>query len=77
MGDVEDEHALDETGDILLMMKQLPGCEEADDVDMRQWILTDDCDVGHQIYTDNGILPLVLSEKSGIYNIYIYIYIYI
>jgi hypothetical protein len=49
------------------MMKQLPGCEEADDVDIRQWILGDDCDVGHQMYTDNDIVSLVLSEKSGIY----------
>jgi hypothetical protein len=47
------------------MMKQLPGCEEADDVDIRQWILSDDCDVGHQMYTDNYIVSLVLSEKSG------------
>jgi hypothetical protein len=41
------------------------GCEEADDVDIRQWILADDCDVGHQICTDNNIVSLVLSEKSG------------
>jgi hypothetical protein len=34
MGDVEDEQALSETGYILQMMKQLPGCEEADDVDI-------------------------------------------
>jgi hypothetical protein len=47
------------------MMKQLPGCEEADDVDIRQWVLADDCDVGRQIYTDNDIVSLVLSEKSG------------
>jgi hypothetical protein len=47
------------------MMKQLPGCEEADDVDIRQWILADDCDVGHQMYTDNDIVSLALSEKSG------------
>jgi hypothetical protein len=36
MGDIQDEQALDETGDSLQMMKQLPGCEEADDVDIRQ-----------------------------------------
>jgi hypothetical protein len=47
------------------MMKKLSGCEEADDVDIRQWILPDDCDVGHQMYTDNNIMSLVLSEKSG------------
>jgi hypothetical protein len=47
------------------MMKKLPGCEEADYVDIRQWILADDCDVGHQVYTDNDIVSLVLSEKSG------------
>jgi hypothetical protein len=46
------------------MMKQLPGCEEAD-VDIRQWILADDCDVGHRVYTDNDIVFLVLLEKSG------------
>jgi hypothetical protein len=46
------------------MMKQLPGCEEADDVDIRQWILSDDGDIGHQMYTDNDIVFLVLSEKS-------------
>jgi hypothetical protein len=46
-------------------VKQLPGCEEADDVDIRQWILADDCDVGHQMYTDNDVVSLVLSEKSG------------
>jgi hypothetical protein len=62
--DVEDEQALDETGEILQMMKQLPGCEEAY-VDIRQWILTDDCDVGHQMHTGNDIVSLVLSEKSG------------
>jgi hypothetical protein len=28
-------------------------------------ILADDCDVEHQVYTDNGIVSLVLSEKSG------------
>jgi hypothetical protein len=39
--------------------------EEADDVDIRQWVLADDCDVGHQMYTDNDIVSLVLSEKSG------------
>jgi hypothetical protein len=39
--------------------------EEADDVDIRQWILANDCDVGHQMYTDNDIMSLVLSEKSG------------
>jgi hypothetical protein len=39
--------------------------EEADDIDIRQWILADDCDVGHQMYTDNDIVFLVLSEKSG------------
>jgi hypothetical protein len=39
--------------------------EEADDVDIRQWILADDCDVGHQMYTDNDIVSLALSEKSG------------
>jgi hypothetical protein len=69
MGDAEDEQALDETGDILQMMKQLPGCEEADDVDIRQWIFADDCDVGHQVYTDNDTVSLVLSEKSGIFSI--------
>jgi hypothetical protein len=69
MGDVEDEQALDETGDILQMMKQLPGCKEADDVDIQQWILADDCDIKHQIYTDNDIVSRVLSEKSGIYSI--------
>jgi hypothetical protein len=47
------------------MMKQLPGCEEADDVGIRQWILADDCDVGHQMYTDNDIMSLILSEKNG------------
>jgi hypothetical protein len=47
------------------MMKQLPDCEEADDVDIRQWISADDCDVGHQMHTDNDIVSLVLSEKSG------------
>jgi hypothetical protein len=47
------------------MMKQLPGCEEADDVDIQQWILADDCDVGHQMYTDDDVVSLVLSEKSG------------
>jgi hypothetical protein len=47
------------------MMKQLPGCEEADDVDIQQWILADDCDVGHQMYSDNDLVSLVLSEKSG------------
>jgi hypothetical protein len=52
------------------MMKQLPGCEEADDVDIRQWILADDCDVGHQMYTDKDIVSLVLSEKSGIYIVF-------
>jgi hypothetical protein len=36
--------------------------EEADNVDIRQWILADDCDVGHQMYI---IVSLVLSEKSG------------
>jgi hypothetical protein len=46
------------------MMKQLPGCEKADDVDIQQWILADDCDVRHQMYTDNDIMSLVLSEKS-------------
>jgi hypothetical protein len=46
-------------------VKQLPGCEEADDVDIRQWILADDCDVGHQMYTDNDIVSLVLSEEGG------------
>jgi hypothetical protein len=46
-------------------VKQLPGCEEADDVDIQQWILVDNCDVGHQMYTNNDIVPLVLSEKSG------------
>jgi hypothetical protein len=45
------------------MMKQLPGCEEVDDI--RQWILADDCDVGHQMYTDNDIVSLVLSRKNG------------
>jgi hypothetical protein len=64
MGDVEDEQALDETGDIL-QVKQLPGCKEADDVDIRQWIFADDCDVGHQMHNDNDIVSLVLSEKSG------------
>jgi hypothetical protein len=59
------QNTLDETGNILQMMQQLPGCEEADDVDIRQWILTDDCDVGHQMYTDNDIVSFVLSEKSG------------
>jgi hypothetical protein len=59
------QNTLDETGDILRMMKQLPGYEEADDVDIRQWILADDCDVGHQMHTDNDIVSLVLSEKSG------------
>jgi hypothetical protein len=49
-GGGSNEQALDETGDIL-QMKQLPGREEADDVDIRQWILADDCDVGHQMYT--------------------------
>jgi hypothetical protein len=34
------------------------------DVDIRQWILADDRDVGHQMYTDNDIVSLVLSEKS-------------
>jgi hypothetical protein len=63
-GGGSDEQALDETGDILQMMKQLPGCEQADDVDIRQWILADDRDVGHQMYTDNDIVSLVLSEKS-------------
>jgi hypothetical protein len=29
------QNTLDETGDILQMMKQLPGCEEADDVEIR------------------------------------------
>jgi hypothetical protein len=38
--------------------------EEADDVDIRQCILADDCDVGHQMYTDNDIVSFVLSEKS-------------
>jgi hypothetical protein len=47
------------------MMKQLPGCEEADDVGIRQRRLADDCDVGHQMFTDNDIVSLVLSEKSG------------
>jgi hypothetical protein len=47
------------------MIKQLPDCEEADDVDIRQWILADDCDDGHQMYTDNNIVSLILSEKSG------------
>jgi hypothetical protein len=65
MGDVEDEQALDETGDILHMMKQLPGCEEAV-VDIRQWILADNCDFGHQRHIDNAIVSLVLSEKSGV-----------
>jgi hypothetical protein len=65
MSNVGDEQAIDETGDFLQKMKQLPGREEAYDVDIRQWILTDDCDVGHQIYTDNDIVSLVLSEKSG------------
>jgi hypothetical protein len=46
-------------------MKQLPGCEEADHVDIRQWISADDCDVRHQMYTDNDNVSLVLSEKSG------------
>jgi hypothetical protein len=71
MGDVEDEQALDETGDILQMMTQIAGCEEAD-IDIRQWILADDCDVGHQMHTDNDIVSLVLSEK--VVCIYIYIY---
>jgi hypothetical protein len=66
---VEDEQALDETGDILQMMIQLSGCEEADDVDIRQWILADDCDVVHHMYTDNNIVSLVLSKKSSIYSI--------
>jgi hypothetical protein len=35
MGDAEDERALGETGDILQTMQQLPGCEEADDFDIR------------------------------------------
>jgi hypothetical protein len=39
--------------------------EEADDVDIRQWILADDCDVGHQVCTDNDIVSLLFSEKSG------------
>jgi hypothetical protein len=47
------------------MMKELPGCEETDDVDIRQWILANDCDVGHQICTDNDFVSLVLSEKSS------------
>jgi hypothetical protein len=45
------------------MIKQLSGCEDADDVDIRQWILADDSDVGHQMYTDNDIVSLVLSVK--------------
>jgi hypothetical protein len=63
MGDAEDEQAPDETGDILQMMTQLPGCEEADDVDIRQWILAEDCDVGHQMYTDNDMCPLYCRRK--------------
>jgi hypothetical protein len=39
--------------------------EEADEVGIRQWILADDCDVGHQMYTDNDIVSLVPKEKSG------------
>jgi hypothetical protein len=46
-------------------VKQPLGCEETDDVDIRQWILADNCDVGQQICTDNDIMSLVLSEKSG------------
>jgi hypothetical protein len=58
-----DEQALGETGDILQMMKQLPGCEEADDVDIQQWILAEDCDVGHHMYTDNDIVSLYCRRK--------------
>jgi hypothetical protein len=43
------------------MMKQLSSCKEADDDDIRQWILADDCDVGYQMCT----VPLVFSEKSA------------
>jgi hypothetical protein len=28
-------------------------------------VFADDCDVGHQLYTDNDIVSPVLSEKSG------------
>jgi hypothetical protein len=62
MGDAEDEQALNEAGDILQMMK-LPGCEEADNVNIRQWILADDCDVGHQMHIDNDIVPCIVGEK--------------
>jgi hypothetical protein len=52
-GEIGDSRALSSEG------------EEADDVDIRQWILADDCNVGHQMYTDNDIKSLELSEKSG------------
>jgi hypothetical protein len=37
--------------------------EEVDDVDIRQWILADDCDVGHQMYMIMTSCPLYCWRK--------------